>query len=156
MTGRVRREIKQRKPFRRIEDEAFVNLLRTGDALMQGVAATLKPTGLSATQYNILRILRGAEPHGLACREIGERMITRDPDITRLLDRLEERGLVTRCRGTEDRRVIVTRITGDGLRILEPLDGPIEALHVKQLGHLGPERLKVLIALLEAVRGGLH
>ncbi len=155
MTGRVRREIKQRKPFRRLEDEAFVNLLRTGDALMQGVAATLKPTGLSPTQYNVLRILRGAEPDGLACREIGERMITRDPDITRLLDRLEERHLVTRPRGTEDRRVIVTRISREGLRILEPLDSPIEALHVKQLGHLGQERLKALIALLEAVRGGL-
>jgi len=156
MTGRVRQEIKQRKPFQRIEDEAFVNLLRTGDALMQGVAATLKPTGLSPTQYNILRILRGAEPDGLACREIGERMITRDPDITRLLDRLEERLLVTRARGTEDRRVILTRITGEGLRILAPLDDPIEALHVKQLGHLGPERLHALITLLEAVRGGLH
>jgi len=156
MTGRVRQEIKPRKPFRRTEDEAFVNLLRTGDALMQGVAATLRPTGLSPTQYNILRILRGAEPDGLACREIGERMITRDPDITRLLDRLEVRGLVSRCRRTEDRRVIVTRITGEGLRILEPLDGPIEALHMKQLGHLGPERLKVLIALLEEVRGELH
>jgi DNA-binding MarR family transcriptional regulator len=156
MAGRVQREIKQRKPFRRLENEAFVNLLRTGDALMQGVAATLKPTGLSPTQYNVLRILRGAEPDGLACREIGERMITRDPDITRLLDRLEERRLVARTRGTEDRRVIVTRITREGLRILEPLDGPIEALHVKQLGHLGPERLKVLIALLEAARGVLH
>jgi len=156
MTGKVRQEIKQRKPFRRIEDEAFVNLLRTADALMQGVAATLKPSGLSPTQYNILRILRGAEPDGLACREIGERMITRDPDITRLLDRLEERRLVTRARGTEDRRVIVTRITGEGLRILAPLDDPIEALHGKQLGHLGPERLHALITLLEAVRGGLH
>jgi DNA-binding MarR family transcriptional regulator len=156
MTGRVRREIKQRKPFRRLEDEAFVNILRTGDALMQGVAAVLKPTGLSPAQYNVLRILRGAEPDGLACREIGERMITRDPDITRLLDRVEERGLVARSRGTADRRVIVTRITGDGLRTLESLDEPIEALHLKQLGHLGPERLKGLIALLEAVRGVLH
>ncbi len=155
MTGRVRGEIRQRKPFRRLEDEAFVNLLRTADTLMQGVAATLKPTGLSPTQYNVLRILRGAEPDGLACREIGERMITRDSDITRLLDRLEERHLVTRSRDTEDRRVIVTRITREGLRILEPLDGPIQALHVKQVGHLGQERLKVLIALLEAVRGGL-
>jgi DNA-binding MarR family transcriptional regulator len=119
------------------------------------VAATLRPTGLSPTQYNVLRILRGAEPDGLVCREIGERMITRDPDITRLLDRLEERGLVARSRGTEDRRVIVTRITREGLRILESLDEPIEALHLKQVGHLGPERLKGLIALLEAIRGGL-
>jgi DNA-binding MarR family transcriptional regulator len=155
MTSSVQREIRQRKPFRRLEDEAFVNLLRTGDALMQGVAATLKPTGLSPTQYNVLRILRGAEPDGLACREIGERMITRDPDITRLLDRLEERGLVTRSRDTADRRVIVTRITRKGLRILLPLDGPIQALHVRQLGHLGAERLTALIALLEGVRGGL-
>lgn len=152
MTGRVQREIRQKKPFRRMEGEAFVNLLRTADALMQGVAATLKSAGLSPAQYNVLRILRGAGPDGLACREIGERMITRDPDITRLLDRLEERGLVTRSRDRADRRVITTRIADKGLRILKDLDRPIEELHVDQLGHLGEQRLRSLITLLEAAR----
>ncbi len=152
MTGRIRKEIKQRKPFRRIEDEAFVTLQRTADALMQGVAAALKPVGLSPAQYNVLRILRGAGPGGLACREIGERMITRDPDITRLLDRLEDRGLVNRNRDRADRRVITTRITEKGLRILKDLEGPIRQLHVEQLGHLGDQRLRSLIDLLEVAR----
>ncbi len=152
MTARVQREIKQKKPFHRVEDEAFVNIQRTADALMQGVATALKPIGLSPTQYNVLRILRGAEPDGLACREIADRMITRDPDITRLLDRLEDRGLVVRSRDREDRRVITTRITQKGLRFLKDLDGPIEALHMKQMGHLGGRKLRSLISLLEAAR----
>ena len=152
MTRRVQREIKQRKPFHRVEDEAFVNIQRTADALMQGLATALKPTGLSPTQYNVLRILRGAEPDGLACREIADRMITRDPDITRLLDRLEDRGLVARSRDREDRRVITTRISDKGLRLLKDLDGPIEGLHRKQIGHLGGRKLRSLISLLEAAR----
>jgi len=152
MSGRIQKEIKQQKPFRRIEHEAFVNLQRTADALMQGVTATLKPVGLSPTQYNVLRILRGAGPDGLACREIGERMLTKDPDVTRLLDRLEERGLVTRTRDRADRRVITTRITEKGLRILKDLDKPIEEVHVKQLGHLGEQRLRSMVDLLESAR----
>ena len=152
MTGRVQKEIRQRKPFRRLEDEAFVNIQRTADALMQGVAATLKGKDLSPPQYNVLRILRGAGDAGLACREIAERMISRDPDITRLLDRLEERDLVARSRDRTDRRVITTRITEPGLRVLGELDEPIQKLHVGQLGHLGPERLRSLIDLLESAR----
>lgn len=152
MRGRVRAEIKQKKPFRLREEEAFVHLLRTADVLLQGVAETLKPLGLSPTQYNVLRILRGAEPNGLACREIGERMITRDPDVTRLLDRLEDRGLVARTRSREDRRVITTHITDDGLQILGTLEAPIADLHTRQLGHLGAVQLRTLIALLERAR----
>ena len=152
MTARAEQKIMQRRPFRRIEDEAFVNVQRTADALMQGVAAMLKPMGLSPTQYNVLRILRGAEPNGLACREIAERMITRDPDITRLLDRLEDRGLAARSRAQKDRRVITTRITEKGLRLLKELDGPVDALHTEQLGHLGDQKLRCLINLLEASR----
>lgn len=152
MTGHVRAEIKQKKPVRLREEEAFVNLLRTADVLMQGVAETLKPLGLSPTQYNVLRILRGAEPTGLVCREIGERMITRDPDVTRLLDRLEDRGLVARTRGREDRRVITTRITDDGLQVVGKLETPIADLHARQLGHLGAARLRTLIDLLEQAR----
>lgn len=152
MTGRLRAEIKQKKPFQTPEQEAFLNLQRTADALMRAVAEVLKPAGLSPAQYNVLRILRGAGPEGLACREVGERMVTRDPDITRLLDRLEERGLVTRSREREDRRVITTRITEEGLRILKRLDGPVARVQERQLGHLGAHRLRALIALLEVAR----
>jgi DNA-binding MarR family transcriptional regulator len=152
MVGKIQAEIKQTKPFRLREEEAFVNLLRTADVLLHGVAETLKPFGLSPTQYNVLRILRGAEPKGLACREISQRMITRDPDITRLLDRLEDRGLAERARSREDRRVITTRITDAGLRILETIEAPIGDLHTRQLGHLKAAQLRALIALLEQAR----
>jgi len=152
MGGKAQAEIKQKKPFQLREEEAFVNLLRTADVLLQGVAETLKPQGLSPTQYNVLRILRGAEQKGLACREISERMITRDPDVTRLLDRLEHRGLVTRARSPEDRRVITTRITNNGLQILETLEAPIGNLHMRQLGHLKAAQLRTLIQLLERAR----
>lgn len=153
MAGRLRAEIKQKKPFRHVEQEAFVNLQRTADALMQGLAAILKPIGLSASQYNVLRILRGAGSDGLACREVAERMVTRDPDVTRLLDRLEDRGLVTRTREQGDRRIITVRITEEALRILADLDAPVAELHVRQLGHLGKDRLRTLIDLLETARG---
>ena len=135
---------------------AFLNLQRTADALMQGVEATLKPFGLSPTQYNVLRILRGAGPEGLACRQIGERMLTRDPDITRLLDRLEARKLVTRSREQKDRRVLTTRITAAGLEILKQLDAPIAQVHRKQLGHLGEARLRTLSSLLELARSRIQ
>jgi DNA-binding MarR family transcriptional regulator len=111
----------------------------------------LKAEELSGTQYNVLRILRGA-PEGLACGEIGNRMITRDPDITRLLDRLEKRTLISRCRETTDRRTVVTRITREGLKLLDRLDEPVQELHRKQLGHLGRERLKALCELLRCAR----
>lgn len=153
MIGRLEAETKQKKPYRLLEEEAFVNLQRTADALLQRVAEALKPAGLSPTQYNVLRILRGAGSDGLACREVAGRMITRDPDITRLLDRLEDRGLVTRTREREDRRVITTRITEEGLHVLKGLDRPIADLHTRQLGSLGEERLRALIDLLELARG---
>lgn len=152
MGRRLKAGPSRRKASQGLEVEAFLHVLRTGDTLMQGLAATLKPAGLSPVQYNVLRILRGGGPQGLSCREIGERMLTRDPDITRLLDRLEDRALVIRSRGREDRRCVTTQITEDGLRVLRELDGPVAALHTRQLGHLGRERLVALIALLESAR----
>jgi DNA-binding MarR family transcriptional regulator len=119
---------------------------------MQGIAAVLRPFKLSHSQYNVLRILRGAGAEGLACREIAARMITRDPDITRLLDRLERRGLVARTRDEKDRRVVMVRITPAGLRILMQLDEPIEEVDRRLLEHLGERRLRSLIQLLEATR----
>ena len=127
-----------------------MSLLRTADLLARGAEEAIKPSGLSATQYNVLRILRGAGPEGLCCGEVAERMLTHDPDITRLLDRLEKRGLVRRARESEDRRVITVRITQEGLRILAKLDEPIEELHRRQLGHLGQRRLQRLIDLLKS------
>jgi DNA-binding MarR family transcriptional regulator len=135
-----------------LEAEVFVNLLRTADALARGAEALLKSAGLSATQYNVLRILRGAGSEGLACSEIGCRMISRDPDITRLLDRMESRGLIARARGKEDRRVVKTRITAEGLRVLEKLDAPVRDLHLRQLHHIPAKELQQLSRLLERVR----
>src|SRR5215469_10930744 len=136
------------------EEAAFLDLLRTTDLLSRGPAQVIKSEDLSATQYNVLRILRGA-PEGLACGEIGNRMITRDPDITRLLDRLEKRGLIARARDTKDRRMVLTRITAEGLKLLARLDEPVQEAHRRQLGHLGRERLKQLSELLAVCRSQL-
>ena len=119
--------------------------------LSRGLVRILKTEDLSATQYNVLRILRGS-PDGLPCGEIASHMITRDPDITRLLDRLERRGLISRCRETKDRRMVMARITPDGLKLLARLDEPVGDAHRKQLGHLGRERLRALTQLLHAAR----
>ncbi len=136
------------------EETAFLDLFRTCDLLSRGPAEVLKTEDLSPTQYNVLRILRGA-PKGLPCGEIAGRMITRDPDITRLLDRLAKRGLIARRRETRDRRVVLTKIAPEGLEVLARLDGPIQQSHRQQLGHLGRERLKKLADLLEAARSEL-
>src|SRR5437868_12643683 len=133
------------------EEAAFVDLWRTCDLLSRGFAPLLKSEDISATQYNVLRILRGA-PEGLPCGEIASRMITRDPDITRLLDRLEKRGVISRCRETKDRRMVMARITPEGLKVLARLDEPVQAGHRKQLGHLGRERLRALSELLRIAR----
>jgi DNA-binding MarR family transcriptional regulator len=133
------------------EEAAFLDLLRTTDMLSRGLVQILKTEDLSATQYNVLRILRGA-PEGLPCGEIANRMITRDPDVTRLLDRLEKRGLISRCRETRDRRTVMARITPEGLKVLSQMDEPVQSTHRKQLGHLGRERLLDLTELLRESR----
>src|SRR5579859_2851490 len=106
------------------EEVAFLELCRTTDMLSRRLAVLLKAEDLSATQYNVLRILRGA-PEGLPCGEVGNRMITRDPDITRLLDRLEKRGLIARSRDSQDRRMVMARITPEGLKLLARMDEPV-------------------------------
>jgi DNA-binding MarR family transcriptional regulator len=136
------------------EEAAFLDLLRTTDLLSRSLSKVLKATDLSQTQYNVLRILRGA-PNGLPCGEIGNRMITKDPDITRLLDRLEKRSLISRCREVKDRRMVLARITPEGLKLLADLDKPVQEAHRKQLGHLGRERLQHLAALLFEARSYL-
>jgi DNA-binding MarR family transcriptional regulator len=135
-----------------LEARVFLSLMRTADALARGAEGVLKPSGLSGTQYNILRILRGAGEHGLACSEVGERLISRDPDMTRLLDRMEKRGLIARAREEKDRRVVKTRITQEGLRILAELDAPVRELHRRQLRHLPGKQLRQLTNLLDRAR----
>jgi DNA-binding MarR family transcriptional regulator len=152
MAQNIQTELKQRKPFACREEELFLNILRTSDQLMRGVAEVLKPADLSATQYNVLRILRGAVPDGLACGEISERMVTRDPDITRLLDRMEKRGLVARSREKADRRVVTARITEAGLELLRKLDDTVTRMHKARLGHLDAKAQENLIKLLEQAR----
>jgi DNA-binding MarR family transcriptional regulator len=137
---------------RHLEEDTFLQVVRTADVLLQRAADLLKGYDLSLTQYNVLRILRGAGADGLACSQISERMITRDPDITRLLDRLEARGLVARERSTKDRRVVVTTITQEGLDLVSQLDEPVADLHRRQLGPLGEQKLRQLGQLLELVR----
>ncbi len=134
-----------------LEEDVFVSLWRTADLLSRSVEKVLKAGEVSPTQYNVLRILRGA-PEGLTCSEIARRMITRDPDITRLLDRLEKRGLISRCRETKDRRQVQTRISAEGLKLLAELDQPVAEIHRQQLGHLGREGLHCLQGLLEKAR----
>lgn len=133
------------------EEAAFLDLMRTADMLSRGLVRIIKSEDLSPTQYNVLRILRGA-PEGLPCGEIACRMITRDPDVTRLLDRLEKRELISRCRESKDRRTVMTRIAPEGLELLARLDEPVQAAHRKQLGHLGRERLRALTELLTVSR----
>lgn len=135
-----------------LENRVFVALLQTADTLSQEAEQALKAAGLTGAQYNVLRILRGAEPQGLPCRGIGDRMISHDPDMTRLLDRMEKRGLITRERQTDDRRVVKTRITPQALSLLKTLDQPVRELHKRQFRHIPAGRLKILGALLEEVR----
>jgi DNA-binding MarR family transcriptional regulator len=134
-----------------LEEAVYLELLRTTDVLSHGLAKVLKTASLSSTQYNVLRILRGT-PDGLPCGEIANRMITRDPDITRLLDRLEKRGLISRWRDSQDRRMVFARITADGLHELARLDVIVLQAHRRQLSHLGRKRLLTLGRLLRDCR----
>jgi DNA-binding MarR family transcriptional regulator len=143
------------KPQKRLppslETRVFVALLIAADRLSQQAEQLMKEHSLTGTQYNVLRILRGAEPAGLPCKGISDRMISHDPDMTRLLDRMEKRGLITRERQVNDRRVVRTRITAAGLDILKKLDAPVQELHRRQFRTLVPARLKNLAAALEEV-----
>jgi DNA-binding MarR family transcriptional regulator len=152
MAKKLQAEIKQKAPFASIEQEVYLNLLKTGDTVSQPVEKLLRTSGLSGTQYNVLRILRGAGRQGLTCGETGERMVTHDPDITRLLDRLEKRKLIARARDARDRRVVTTRITPEGLKLLGALDKPVTGLHRSLFKHMAQRDLRKLRSLLEKVR----
>jgi DNA-binding MarR family transcriptional regulator len=155
VAGKLQQEIHQTKAIRLLEEEATLNIVRTADVLMLTLMGVLKPYALSATQYNVLRILRGAGNEGVSCKDIGNRLVARDPDITRMMDRLEQRDLVKRDRAREDRRVVTHRLTKAGMDLVNELDRPIEALHQKCMGHMTAEKLRELVGLLEEVRAGI-
>jgi DNA-binding MarR family transcriptional regulator len=134
-----------------LEDQIFVALLKTSDSVASEADQLIKAKGLTSAQYNVLRILRGAGPEGLPCNTIAERMISRDPDMTRLLDRMEKRALISRERQKEDRRVVKARITDEGLKLLKKMDVPIRELHKTQFAHMTSARLKTLMDLLTEV-----
>ncbi len=154
MPGRLARDIKQSKPFHSERQEAFFNLLRTTEHLSREASHLLKDQDLSQTQYNVLRILRGAGEAGLPCSEIGNRLISHDPDVTRLIDRLEKRGLVSRNRDSADRRVITIRLTPAGLALVEGSDADrkLDAVLAPYFARLAPGDCQILITLLENLR----
>ena len=154
MAGRIQAELKQSRPIGSLEEEAYLNVQRTSNTLSQGIAELLRSHDLTPAQYNVLRILRGAGEDGLTASDIAGRMISRDPDVTRLVDRLEKRGLVDRWRCSHDRRVVWTRLSPAGRALIDPLDAPLDALHRRLLSHMSPEKLQTLIALLEEARDG--
>ena len=155
MNMTLREEIKQEKPFKSAGHEAYLQLVRTSALLQHAFAETLKPYGITTTQYNVLRILRGAGSSGLCRHEIRDRMLTPVPDVTRLLDRLEAEGLATRERGEEDRRLVTSRITSEGLAVLRRLEGPMDATHDRHIGHMSERDLRQLSDLLQEARSTL-
>jgi DNA-binding MarR family transcriptional regulator len=150
----LRAELKQTRPFRSLGHEAALSIQRTAAGLEHAFEAAVKPYGITATQYNVLRILRGAGTAGLCRNEIGTRMVRPVPDVTRLLDRLADMKLIVRERGGDDRRYVTTTITAAGLRVLGRLDPVVDELHDAQLGRLGEAHLRTLIGLLGRIRDG--
>ena len=148
----LRDDLKMTRPFHSVEEEAILSIARTAAILEHSGAAALKPFNLTITQYNVLRILRGAGQDGLCRNEVGERLVTKVPDVTRLLDRMEAAGLIVRERSSTDRRLVATRVTDKGLKLLEKIDRELPAMHARQVGHVGQKRLRELINILEDVR----
>ena len=153
MPGKLQQEIRQTKDFASTEGEAALKVLRTAEVIQQKLNAVLKQFDLTLTQYNVLRILRGAGDGGLTCSVLAERMIARDPDITRLLDRMERSGLVVRRRSAADRRVVLTMLHLNGDRLLDETQQPMRDAMLGMMGGLGDKRLLSLMSSLEEVRG---
>ncbi len=152
MAGRLQTELRKKKPFDVVEEELFLNIMRSAEYLTRPFMCFFKATGLTGSQYNVLRVLRGHGEEGIPCHEIAEQMVSYDPDLTRLLDRLEKASLVKRERSTTDRRVVIARIAPAGLKLVNSLDQPIKDMHKKQLKHLSAAKMRTLIDLLEEIR----
>ena len=148
----LRAELKMTRPFKSVEEEAILSIARTAAVIEHSAADAFKPFDLTVTQYNVLRILRGAGSDGLCRNEVGERLVTKVPDVTRLLDRMEAAGLIVRERGSRDRRYVATRITDKGLKLVEQIDLELPAIHGRQVGHVSQKRLRDLISILEEIR----
>ncbi|MFL5560158.1 MAG: MarR family winged helix-turn-helix transcriptional regulator [Gemmatimonadaceae bacterium] len=151
---RLQEELRQTKPFQSLEQEALLSIERTAAILSHGVADALRRYEITPTQYNVLRILRGAGERGLCRNEVRDRLVSQVPDVTRLLDRMEQMQLIERERDTDDRRMVLTRLTRKGSQLLARIDEPVARLHERQLGHLSAARLRTLIDLLAEVRRG--
>ena len=154
--SRLQQEIKQTRPFSSLAEETFLNLQRTADRLLAGEAEVLARHDLTPPQYNVLRILRGAGDQGLPCNQIADRMVTADPDITRLLDRLETKRLVRRQRCQEDRRQVHCWITAEGLALLDRLDEPVRLAIRGGFKSLSRATASELVGLLDRVRAGFR
>jgi MarR family transcriptional regulator, organic hydroperoxide resistance regulator len=152
MLDEVQRQLKQTKPFGSRAEAVYLAIQIIADEQKARFNDLFKTKDLTGAQYNVLRILRGAGKDGLSCREIGERMINRESDITRMLDRLEARELIKRERQTDDRRVVLTIITKIGLDLLKELDGPVNELHEDIMGHMSEKELESLLKLLAKAR----
>jgi MarR family transcriptional regulator, organic hydroperoxide resistance regulator len=148
----LREEIKQGRPFRGPAEEATIAILRTADVVRRKLSEVIEPKGITLQQYNVLRILRGSHPDPLPTLEIGERLIEQAPGITRLLDRLESKGLVQRERSGQDRRLVLTRIRTSGLALLAELDDVVDQADRQAIGTLDPEEIAQLTAILQRVR----
>ncbi len=148
----LKSEIAQTSPFSSLEEEAILNVMRTSDCLERTFQHKTREWGLTPTQYNVLRILRGAQPDGLPCAAIGKRMIAMEPDITRILRRLKLLKLIRQHRDRQDRRVIMTQISEPGLDLLRAMDGVIQKVPLELLGHIGRGELGEMIRLLESAR----
>lgn len=148
----LKHEIAQQRPFSSVEEEALLNMMRTADCLQRAVQRSIRHWGITSTQYNVLRILRGAHPQGLTCSAIGDRMITAEPDITRLLARMKTMKLIRQQRDKRDRRVVWTQISAAGLDLLGKMDPEINRGPGELLGHLNHDELIEFIRLLELAR----
>ena len=153
--SQLQREIRQTRPFASPRHEAVLSVLKTADVLRAAIAATLEPAGITMQQYNVLRILRGAGDKGLPTLAIGERMIESAPGITRLLDRMEHKGWVSRARCSKDRRIVHARITNAGIALLAALDGPVNMGAASTLPELDDHDVRQLIHLLGRIRQGI-
>ncbi len=150
----LQQEIQQTRPFDSRESEAFLNLVRTHETVMRPVSQFFREYGLTQTLYNVLRIIRGAGDQGVTCTQIGERILTRVPDVTRLVDRLTKAKLVRRVRNKDDRRVVELFLTAKGTDLLKKMDAPLTSLHQENFSHMNERELSTLIRLLTKMRQG--
>jgi len=149
---KLQEEIRQSKPFRCVEEEAYLSIVRTAAMLEHSLAQALKPFEITPTQYNVLSILRGAGSEGLCRNEVGGRLVTAMPDVTRLLDRMEDMGLIVRQRSTVDRRVVSTRLTKKGLELVGRVDATVVGIHERQFRGVDKRGLKTLVGILGDIR----